>query len=127
MMMQQPMMQQPAMMMQQPVTQMQPMQVTVPPGMGPGSVFVVNTSGGPMQVQVPFGLPMQPNGQMVMTIQVPIQTTQLVVMQQPVTAMMPMAPVVQQVVAPQQVQPQVVRVAADPGNRTPFSFSHHGR
>jgi len=87
------MVQQPGMVMQTQQQTMQPMMVNIPPGMGAGSTFVVNTGSGMMQVQVPLGLPF---GTTTMQIMVPRTTTQLVVVQQPAVQMasVPMAQIV---------------------------------
>ena len=52
------------------------MQVVVPPGLGPGHAFAVQTPNGPMQVTVPHGIQPTPAGTYVMNIQVPPVITQ---------------------------------------------------
>jgi len=92
-------------MMMQQGTQM--MQVQVPPGLGPGAVFVCNTSAGPMQVRVPAGLVPNAFGQYVMAIQVPVTTQLVAVMPQPVQVVAQQPIMMGTAVTPEQIQPQV--------------------
>jgi hypothetical protein len=89
------------------------MQVVVPPGLGPGSAFAVQTPNGPMQVVVPHGLPYTAAGTQVMQIQIPAVAVQ---QSPPPMVFAQLAPMVQ---SPQPATPpQQVRTsaAATPGS-----------
>ena len=88
---------------QQPAPQQ--MQVQVPPGLGPGATFAVQTPNGLVQVQVPQGVV----GGMNMMIAVPSQPVQVVQAPQPMVMV-------------QQVQPQIVQqqqTPPSPAKKTP--------
>ena len=95
--------------------QYQTMQVVVPAGVRPGGAFNAQTPHGLVSVTVPPGMPVQANGQIVMTIQVPVkqQVVQQVVQQPQMVVQHPQVAVQQQMVVQQHMMPvpQVQQVA----------------
>jgi hypothetical protein len=101
---------------------MQQMQVTVPPGVGPGDPFTVNTPGGQMQVTCPPGA----TSGSPMMVNVPAATAPPVVMASVVPAV-PMAQPMAAYSAPQPMQmenaaPQPMQMGAASMNREIFKM-----
>lgn len=92
------------------------MQVVVPAGLGPGSVFAVQTPNGPMQVTVPHGLPYTAAGTQVMQIQIPAIAVQQSPQPMVFAQSQPMMQSPQQQPVMQSPQPAAISTPGSSGN-----------